>query len=155
NTIKSDLQDSAWTNHALREAKFMRNTPWLFDVVALLVVAAPAQLQHFSKTQDEKALRSVESKTAEFEQRNDLSIMDSLADDRLLLGAKALTKSEFGANVKQNFVTHNNGPSPYTVAKKNIRLDLFGDTAVVTFIKEYRQTPDTTKFFDEDTTDVF
>ena len=31
---------------------------------------------------------------------------------------------------------------------------LFGDTAVVTYIKEYRQTPDTTKFFDEDVTDV-
>jgi len=32
---------------------------------------------------------------------------------------------------------------------------IFGDTAVVTYIKEYRQTPDTTKFFDEDDTDVF
>ncbi len=36
-----------------------------------------------------------------------------------------------------------------------MRVDLFGDTAVVTYIKEYRQTADTTKFFDEDDTDVF
>jgi hypothetical protein len=32
---------------------------------------------------------------------------------------------------------------------------VFGDTAVVTYIKEYRQTPDTSKFFNEDDTDVF
>lgn len=66
-----------------------------------------------------------------------------------------MTKSEFGANVKQKFVTHNNGPGPYTIEQKNDRVDLFGDTAVVTYIKEYLQTPDTTKFFDEDNSDVF
>jgi hypothetical protein len=32
---------------------------------------------------------------------------------------------------------------------------LFGDRAGVTYIKEYRQTTDTTKFFDEDDTDAF
>lgn len=31
----------------------------------------------------------------------------------------------------------------------------FGDTAVVTYIKEYRQTTDSAKFFDEHDTDVF
>ncbi len=36
-----------------------------------------------------------------------------------------------------------------------MRVDLFGDTAVVTYFKEYRQTPDPAKFFDEDVTDVF
>ena len=36
-----------------------------------------------------------------------------------------------------------------------MRVDLFGDTAVVTYIKEYRQMPDTTKVYDEDNTDVF
>ena len=36
-----------------------------------------------------------------------------------------------------------------------MRVDLFGDTAVVTYIKEYRQTPDTTKVYDEDNTDAF
>ena len=35
-----------------------------------------------------------------------------------------------------------------------MRVDLFGDTTVVTYIKECRQTSDTTKFFDEDDTDV-
>jgi hypothetical protein len=65
-----------------------------------------------------------------------------------------LTKTELQANVKQNFAAHN-GPNPYTIEKKNIRVDLFGDTAVVTYIKEYRQTADTTKVHDEDNTDVF
>ena len=133
----------------------MRNILRLFAAVALLAVAAHSQLQHFSKTQDEEELRSIESKTAECEQRNDSSIMNFLADDWVFLGTKVLTKSEFVANVKQNFVTHDNGPSPYTVEKQKVRVDLFGDTAVVTYIKRYRQTPDTTKFFDEGTTDVF
>jgi ketosteroid isomerase-like protein len=57
--------------------------------------------------------------------------------------------------VKHNFEAHENGPSPYTLEKKNMKVHLFGDMAVVTYIKEYRQAPDTTKFFDEDDTDVF
>src|SRR5260370_32091329 len=81
--------------------------------------------------------------------------MGSLADDWVFLGAKkVLSKREFQENVKQNFVDHGNGPNPYTIEKKNMRVDLVGDTAVVTYIKEYRP-PGTTKFFDEDDTDVF
>jgi ketosteroid isomerase-like protein len=56
--------------------------------------------------------------------------------------------------VKQNFAAHN-GPNPYTIEKNDMRVDLFGDTAVVTYIKEYRQTADATKVHDEDNTDVF
>ena len=44
---------------------------------------------------------------------------------------------------------------PVRFVAKNMRVDLFGDTAVVTYIKEYRQAPDTMKTFDEDITDVF
>lgn len=36
-----------------------------------------------------------------------------------------------------------------------MQVHLFGDIAVVTYIKEYRQTADTSQFFDEDDTDVF
>ena len=36
-----------------------------------------------------------------------------------------------------------------------MKVHLFSDSAVVTYIKEYRQTPDTTDFVDEDHTDVF
>ncbi|MDQ6651779.1 MAG: nuclear transport factor 2 family protein [Acidobacteriota bacterium] len=79
---------------------------------------------------------------------------DLIADDWVGLGAKVLTKRDLQANVKQNFAAHN-GPNPYTIEKKDIRVDLFGDTAVVTHIKEYRQTPDTTKVYDEDNIDVF
>jgi hypothetical protein len=57
--------------------------------------------------------------------------------------------------VKNNLVADGNAPSPYTIEKKSMQVYIFGDTAVVTYIKEYRQTPDTTKFFDEDDTDVF
>jgi hypothetical protein len=36
-----------------------------------------------------------------------------------------------------------------------MRVFIFADSAVVTHIEEYQQTPDTTKFFDQDVTDVF
>ena len=121
----------------------------------VLGTLAIAQNQRASKAQDEQALRKIESETAQFEQENDASKMGALADDWVYLGRKVLSKSEFRQNVKSNFVTHGNGPSPYTIQKRNMRVDLFGDTAVVTYIKEYRQTPDTANFFDEDDTDVF
>jgi ketosteroid isomerase-like protein len=57
--------------------------------------------------------------------------------------------------VRLNFITHEKGVNPYTIEKKNMQVHVFGDTAVVTYVKEYRQTPDNTKFFNEDDTDVF
>ncbi|SRR6266702_4612836 len=130
----------------------MRRIIGLLAATGLLVAVAFAQSQRASKTQDEQTLRKIESQTAQIEQANDVSKMGALADDWVLLGRKILSKSEFQQNVKSNSA---NGPSPYTVEKKNMRVDLFGDTAVVTYIKEYRQTADTTQFFDEDDTDVF
>jgi len=124
----------------------------------LFAMLAFAKGQRAARAEDEQALRKIESETAQFEQQNDASKMGALADDWVCVvdgGKKALSKAEFRQNVKHNFEAHDNGPSPYTIEKKNIRVDLFGDTAVVTYIKEYRQTPDTTRFFDEDDTDVF
>ena len=132
----------------------MRNVAFVFAVAGLLTIGASAQLQTYSKAQDESELRRIEAETAKFEQQNASSTTDLLADDWVGLGAKVLTKSELQASVKQNLAAHN-GPNPYTIEKKNMRVDLFGDTAVVTYIKEYRQTPDTTKVYDEDNTDVF
>jgi ketosteroid isomerase-like protein len=57
--------------------------------------------------------------------------------------------------VKRNLASHENGMNPYTIEKQNMQIHLFGDTAVVTYVKEYRQTPDTSKFFNEADTDVF
>ena len=134
----------------------MRGVVVLFCTAGLLAAGALVQSHGATKSQDEQELRRIESENSRFEQQNDPSNMGSLADDWVwLAGKKVLSKSEFKENVKQNFVTHDNGPNPYTIEKKNMRVDLFGDTAVVTYIKEYRQTPDTTKFFDEDDTDVF
>jgi ketosteroid isomerase-like protein len=131
----------------------------VFVVLAgLFAMLAFARSQKESRPQDEQALRKIESETAQFEERNDASKMGALADDWVCVvedGKKALSKAQFQQNVKHNFAEHDNGPSPYTIEKKNMRVDLFGDTAVVTYFKEYRQTPDTTKFFDEDVTDVF
>jgi hypothetical protein len=129
----------------------VRNVAFLFAVAGLLTIGASAQLQNSSKAQDESELRRIESEAAKFEQQNDSSMADLLADDWVLLGTKVLTKTEL---LKQNFAAHN-GPNPYTIEKKNMRVDLFGDTAVVTYIKEYRQTADTTKVYDEDSADVF
>jgi len=66
-------------------------------------------------------------------------VTNPLADDWVYLGPKVLTKSDFQAKLKQNFGA-NNGSNPYTIEKKDMRVDLFGDTAVVTYTKEYRQT---------------
>jgi ketosteroid isomerase-like protein len=133
----------------------VRNVALLFVAVGVLTTGVFAQLQNSSKAQDESELRRIESESAKFEQQNDSRWTDLLADDWVLLGNnKNLTKTELQANVKQNFAAHN-GPNPYTIEKKNMRVDLFGDTAVVTYIKEYRQTADTTKVHDEDNTDVF
>jgi hypothetical protein len=134
----------------------MRRVVVLFGGTGFLAMAAFVQSHGRSKGQDEQETWRIESETAKFEQQNDPSKMGSLADDWVWLGGKkVMSKSEFQENVKRNFVTHDNGPNPYTIEKKNMRVDLFGDTAVVTYIKEYRQTQDTTKFFDEDDTDVF
>jgi len=118
-------------------------------------LVASAQLQTSSKVQDERELRSIEAETAKFEQQNDASRMDLLADNWVCLGKKVLTKADFQEAVKRNFESHGKSANPYTIEKKSMRLDLFGDTAVVTYIKEYRQVPDSANFFDEDDTDVF
>jgi Domain of unknown function (DUF4440) len=132
----------------------MRNVALLFVAMGVLTIGASAQLQNSSKAQDENELRRIESESGKFEQQNDSSWANLLADDWVLLGGtKVLTKSELQANLKQNFAGHN-GPNPYTIEKNNMRVDLFGDTAVVTYIKEYRQTADTTRVYDQDNTDV-
>jgi hypothetical protein len=133
----------------------VRNVAFLLTVAGLLTIGVSGQLQNSPKAQDESELRRIESATANFEQQNDSKWTDLPADDWVLLGNKKnLTKTELQANVKQNFAAHN-GPNPYTLEKKEMRVDLFEDTAVVTYIKEYRQTADTTKVHDEDNTDVF
>src|SRR5215471_17276282 len=104
---------------------------------------------------DEALLRVIEGQTAHLEQANDVSIAKYLADDWVCACPRALSKKEFVANVKSNLDTHENGINPYIIVKRNMVVHVFGDTAVVTYIKEYRQTPDTTKFFNEDDTDVF
>jgi|SRR5215471_2385437 len=104
---------------------------------------------------DDAELRRIEEETARLEQKNDTSVAKYFADDWVCVGPKALSKKEFIANVKSNLETHENGINPYTIEKRNLVVHVFGDTAVVTYIKEYRQIPDTTKFFNEDDTDVF
>jgi hypothetical protein len=61
------------------------------------------------------------------------------------MDARALSKTEFIENVKRNGATQENGINPYMIEKANVQVRVFGDTAMVTFIKEYRQVPDSTK----------
>jgi len=89
------------------------------------------------------------------EQKNDPAIAQILAHDWAFMGARALFKAEFVENVKGNGATQENVINPYMIEKTNVRVRVFGDTAGVTFIKEYRQVPDSTKGFKEDVTDVF
>jgi len=136
----------------------MKKALVFFALAGLFAMLAFGRSQRESKSHDEEALRRIESETAQFEQKNDASKMGALADDWVCVaeGSKvALSKAQFQQNVKHNFEANDKGPSPYTIEKKNMRVDLFGDTAVVTYTKEYRQMPDPTKIFDEDITDVF
>ena len=127
---------------------------------ALILFAGLLVIEPFARSQaappaDDQVLRGIEAETARLEQQNDPAIAKYLADDWVCVGQRALSKREFIQNVKQNSETHENGVNPYTIAKKSVQVHVFGNTAVVTYVKEYRQTPDATKFFNEDDTDVF
>jgi len=123
----------------------------IFLLAGIFFSASYAQPQ----TAEEKELQRIEVETARLEQQNDTALAKFLADDWVCVGARTLSKKEFIENVKRNLDTHENGINPYTIEKKQVQIHVFGDTAVVTLIKEYRQTPDTTKFFAEEDTDVF
>ena len=124
-------------------------------LLGIVTVAVVANTFQRTPNQDEQQLREIESRTAKGEQQSDVSMMSLFAGDFVFSGKRVLSKQQVEENLKNNFAAHDNGPSPYTIEKKNMEVYLFGDTAVVTYVKEYRQIPDTTKFFDEDDTDVF
>ena len=125
-------------------------------LTAGLFLSTPSiRSQVVSGSSDEQALRKIEAETAKLEQQNDSGLEKFLSDDWVCAGSRALSKKQFIENVKRNFATHENGVNPYTVEKSNLQVHVFGDTAVVTYVKEYRQTLDITKFFNEDGTDVF
>ena len=126
-------------------------------LLAVLFLTPPSlKSQAAPPSADEQALRGIETEIAKLEQRNDSTFAKFFAKDWICLGpTRVLSKSEFVENVKLNFITQEKGISPYTIEKKNMQVHVFGDTAVVTYVKEYRQTPDPTKFFNEDDTDVF
>jgi ketosteroid isomerase-like protein len=123
----------------------------LFLIAVILFTVTSTQAQ----TAEEKELRRIEAETARLEQQNDTALAKFLADDWVCVGARTLSKREFIENVKRNLDGHENGVNSYTIEKKQVQVHVFGDTAVVTLVKEYRQTPDTTKFFAEEDTDVF
>ena len=148
----------------------------VFVLVASGFAASARSQGPKAATVDNGVLRQIETEMARLEPANDTSIARYLADDWVCACPRELSKKEFVANVKSNFDTHENGINPYTIEKRNMIVHVFGDTAVVTYIKEYRQTtppsaplsnrfvtgfrfaknsPDTTKFFQEDDTDVF
>ena len=124
-------------------------------VSGLLLAATAIQSQVVTTSPDEQALRKIEAETARLEQQNNPALEKFFSDDWVCTGSRALSKKEFIENVKRSSATHENGVSPYTIEKLSIQIHIFGDTAVVTYVKEYRQTPDTTKFFNEDDTDMF
>ena len=119
----------------------------------VLALGAIAQNSNRSKGDEEQALRRIELQMARGEQENDWSKMSVLADDWVGLGRNVMSKAQIEQGVKHAAKEH--ASNPYTVQKKNMRVDLFGDTAVVTYTKEYRQTADSSKVAYEDNTDVF
>jgi len=125
-------------------------------LTGLFLVPPSLKSQAAPPSADEQALRGIETEIAKLEQQNDSTFAKFFAKDWICVGpTRVLSKTEFVENIQHNFLTHANGLNPYTIEKKNVQVRVFGDTAVVTYIKEYRQEPDTTKFFNEDDTDVF
>ena len=125
-------------------------------LIGLFLVPPSLKSQAAPRSADEQALRGIETEIAKLEQQNDATLAKFFAEDWICLGpTRVLSKSEFVENVRRNFITHEKGVNPYAIEKKNMQVHVFGDTAVVTYVKEYRQTPDPTKFFNEDDTDVF
>jgi len=133
----------------------MRKAYVFLVLFAALTVVEAASSPRTTQTHDEQELRQIEATTAKGEQQNDVSMMGLFASDFVSAGKRVMSKQQLEEAVRSNFVSHGNGPSPVIIEKKNMAVYLFGDTAVVTYIKEYRQATDTTKFFDEDDTDVF
>jgi hypothetical protein len=133
----------------------MRKTYVFLLLLGTLTVVGAVSRPQATQTRDEQELRQIESATAKGEQQNDVSMMKLFASDFVSAGRNVMSKQQLEEAVRSNFVDHGNGPSPVTIEKKNMVVYLFGDAAVVTYIKEYRQTRDTTRVSDEDITDVF
>jgi len=115
-------------------------------LIGLFLVPPSLKSQAAPRSADEQVLRGIETEIAKLEQQNDSTFAKFFAKDWIYLGpARVLSKSEFVENVRLNFITHERGVNPYTIENKNMQVHVFGDTAVVTYVKEYRQTPDTTK----------
>ena len=72
----------------------MRWTIVLFGAVGVLGIAAMAHSQKGTNPQDEQQIRTIEAATGQFEQQNDSSKMDLLADDWVFTGyGKVLSKN--------------------------------------------------------------
>ncbi len=131
----------------------MRTLIWI-SVALILALGAVAQNVNDTKSGDEQALRRLELQMARGEQENDWSkIGGVVADDWVGVARQIVSKPDMEQGTKHAAEEH--GSNPYTVEKKNMRVDLFGDTAVVSYTKEYRQTADTSKVAHEEYTDVF
>ena len=132
----------------------------LLVVVAGVLFSVPSVR---AQTNDEEELARIEGQMSRLEQRNDTTLAKYLADDWVCVGARSLTKEQFIQNLQTNQYqsvhmfrfSWQGAPDASTIEKKHVQVRVFGDTAVVTYIKKYRQTPDTSKFFDQDDTDVF
>jgi hypothetical protein len=132
----------------------------LLVIVAGVLFSAPS-VRAQTNDNDQEELKRIEGQTSRLEQGNDTTLAKYLADDWVCVGARSLTKGQFIQNLQKNQSVHlfrfswQGAPDAPTIEKKHLQVRVFGDTAVVTYIKKYRQAPDTSKFFDEDDTDVF
>ena len=135
----------------------------LLSIATFLFPTLGVQAQDARSASDERELRRIEMETGRMEQQDNPAIADYLSDDWVCVGLKALGKREFLENVRTNAATHRFSTSPssgapaeaYAIEKQDLQVRLFGDTAVVTYVKIYRQSLDALKFFHEDDTDVF
>ena len=133
----------------------MKKSLFAISGSALLLFVLGSWFAISAQPSDQAEILQIEKQTAMGEQRNDVSMMRLFSDDYVIAGGvKALTKKQFEENIKNNFATHENGINPYTIEKKNMQVYVFGDTAVATYLKEYKQIGDASHAFTEDDTDI-
>ena len=123
----------------------MRNSLGLVAVLLMLVALGFAQKQSESAAKpsakganntDEQAIRQLESDLLKAEMNTDPKLVATIfADDWTQIPPNGVP-GQNKAKILENFQDHNGEAPPYSSANLGMHIELFGDTAVATYVKE-------------------
>jgi ketosteroid isomerase-like protein len=104
---------------------------FVFPIFASLLVVYVA-----SQDADQQQIRSCEQAIAAAEGRNDAAPFKRiLANDWMVIAPDGNVRHK--DETVQDFLDHQNETRPYVVTLEDLRVDVFGNTAVATFTREY------------------